>query len=314
MNKTKQLNQIIDEYTSNVVFGDILDSTTNEALAEHFHFRYACDDDEKFIFFFQRNMKELKRRYNDLLENESVEVDPLVVNLKARTISATNSGTLTDSIAKTLTGLDQWSKSESLSKSSTVSGTVEGTGSSTGSASYSDSHDNTRTDNLTQETSGQNIDRKLHSDMPQANTSPSSSIDYDDTISWTYVSDAQDSVGKNNNTVQDTGTVVDNYDASGSSQNTTTTSSETESTQTGTETHTKTNTDSLSKSDESEETRERTQSGSNSTAESESGRSNHLVSEILHEWENYIKETDAFLWLCKNLEKCFMSNLLYEEG
>lgn len=309
----KQLNKIVDEKSMDQVFGEILDSATNDALYEHFYFRYAGDDDDKFIFFLQRNLKELKRRYEDLLDVEEIVVDPLVVDLKSRTVSATNSGTVNDSITRTLTGLDEWSKSETTSKSSTVSGTVEASGSSTGSASYSDTHSNDREDNLTQETSGQTLDRRLHSDTPQANISSGSVVDYDDPISWTYVSDQQDTYGKNNNTVRDTGTVEEDYTGSGSSNNTTSTSSETESTQTGTEAGTKTNTDTLTKNDETEETRAKTISGSNGSTESASGRSGHLISEILMDWERYIKETDAFLWLCKNLEKCFMSNLLYDE-
>ena len=311
---TKQLNKIVEEKTKQVVFGEnILDSATVDSLLEHFFYRYACEDDDKFIFFLQRNMKELKNRYNELLVSESAEYNPLIIDLKQRTVEITNEGSTTDTITKTLSILDNLTKSETGSKTSSVEGTAESTGSSSGSASYSDEHGNTRTDNLTQTNSGQNISRDLHADMPQANVSPSSSIDYDDTISWTYVSDAKDTVGKNDSTIQDTGTVVDDYDASGSSQNTTSTSGTTETSQSGSEASTKSATEERTKSDETEESRERATNGTNSQEESISGRAGHLLSEILRDWERYIKETDAFLWLCKNLEKCFMASLLYGE-
>ena len=313
MSKTKQLNKIIEKYTSDGVFGNILDNATNQSLSDHFHFRYACDDDEKFIFFLQRNLNELKNRYNELLVVESAERDPMVIELKQRTIEITNEGTTSDTITKTLTGLDTISKTEGGTKSSTVEGTVESTGSSSGSASYSDEHDNTRTDNLTQTNNNQNINRQINSDMPQANVSPSSSIDYDDPISWTYASGAQDNVGKSDATIHDTGTVSDDYSASGSSQNSSTNSGQTESSQSGSETTQKTVSETKNKSDSVEETHEKEMNGTNAHEENIQGRSGHLISEILRDWENYIKTTDAFLWLCKELEKCFMPNLLYGE-
>lgn len=313
MSQTKKLYKIIEDYTDDGVFGNILDSATNTALKKHFYFRNACDDDEKFIFYFQRNLEELKRRYDLQLALEGEEYNPLVIDLKTRSVSATKSGSVSDTVTKTLNTLDSWEKLENTSKASSISGTAESDGTSSGSASYSDSHDNTRTDNLTESSSGTNDGRELHSDTPQANVSAATVGGVGDPITWTYASDIRDTHNANNNTTTDTGTVTDDYDAKGSSNNSTTTHGETSSTQSGTEDVEKTNSDKLAKTGTITDARSRTDGGEETQKENIEGRSGHLISEILHDWEIYIRDTDAFKWLCKQLEICFMPNLLYDE-
>lgn len=310
---TKQLHKIIEDKTSEVVFGDILDAATVEGLAEHFYYRYACEYDEKFIFFLQRNMKELKRRYEDLLELESGTYDPLVIDLKNRSLEITNANGFEDTNTRTINGLVRKLNNITKARTSSITGSNETSGTSAGTANYSSQDGNTRTNNLHESSSTEGKERQLHSDTPQANVSSSTVGDLDDPITWTYASDLRDGYNKDESETSNTGTVTDSGSSSGNSSNSTTTSGETTTQQDGSENGTEEHNGSIT--DETTITDEKTREATGSAVHDEtvSGRGGHLISEILLEWERYIKDTDAFLWLCKNLERCFISNLLYGE-
>ena len=312
---TKQLHQIIEEKGSAVVFGDILDNATQEALAKHFYLRYACDDDDKFIFYLQRNMEERKREYELFLnlETKTAQVDPLVIDLKQRTLSLTKSGAVTDSTSKTLSKLSNITENTENERNSSITAQATAESNSTATNEFSNSDSGTRTDNLTQTDNTTDKTRSLHSDTPQTNVSAATSGGVDDNITWTYASDLTDGYSHAQNTTTNTGTQSTSGSSSGSGENTSQTESETNNTQTGTETTEGTKTKQETGSGTETTTKTGSNNGNEDTEEQLEGRAGHLVSEILDDWARYIKKTDAFLWLCEELERCFMPNLLYGE-
>lgn len=313
--KTKQLNKIIEDNGEEYVFGTQLDTITQNALVDHFRFRYACDSDEMFAYYMKRNISESIDRYNALVDFEGQTIDPLLIDLKTRTAQVTKSGGQTESIVKTLQMTGSQSKEGSLARKTSLSGENVTSGTSHGENTYSSSDSSTRTDNLTHGDSGTSNERTLHSDTPQTNVSANTSQALGGAIAWNYATDLVDSYETHNNTQTDTGTQSQSGSSSGTGKNDTTTSGKTDSSQSGTTNDTTKETIAKSGMNSEDINTSRSDNSTGSTSESLSGRSGHLVSEICDEWERYIKKTKAFLWLCSELEKCFMSNLLYgEEG
>ena len=313
--KTKRLDKIIQEHGIEYVFGTEVDTITQNALVDHFRFRYACDDDERFAFYVKRNISESVDRYNALVEFEGQTIDPLLIDLKTRTAQVTKSGGQTESIVKTLQMTGSQAKEGSLARRTSLSGENVTSGTSHGENTYSSTDGSTRTDNLTHGDSGTSNERTLHSDTPQTNVSANTSQALGAPIAWNYATDLVDSYETHNNTQTDTGTQTQSGSSSGTGENDTTTSGKTNSSQSGTTNDTTEETITKSGMNSEDVNTSRSDNSTGSTSESLSGRSGHLVSEICDEWERYIKKTKAFLWLCSELEKCFMSNLLYgEEG
>lgn len=313
MQKTKTLNQILLTHTDAQVFGNELDAATIASLKKHFGFRYACDSDDRFIFYLQRNIDERLRQYNLLLEVESREVDPLVINLEERTKQLTGNTSKTFSISETLAKLSTITDAKEKQEDSTITGETESTGSSTASNTYESEDNSTRTDNLANSSTTTSNGRDLHSDTPQANVSSSTSGDLDDPITWTYASDLKDSYGRDITSGTNTGTQAIAGTSEGSGSNTSSNTSNTESTQTGAKTTTEDNTKTTNGTDTKTGNNTETDQTSGEEEAALEGRNGHLISEILEEWNRYIKRTDAFLWLCQELERCFMCSLLYDE-
>ena len=312
MSETKTIQELRQSYSREQIF-EGLDSATQLGLEKHFWYRHACDSDEKFLFFLHRNIEEIRREYNKYLDLQTMEVDPLIVNLKNRTkeLTGANSLTITDNgtVAHTIEVLNNLQKAET----SSLHGQKTSSGDITEDSTFSNQNGNTRTNNLQSTHEANSKGRNLHSDTPQANVSPNTSSDLDAQILWNYASDIEDNYTSENSEDADTGTVTDAGTESGTGRNVSETSGASETTQSASKTINDTGTKTTTESKTNNDSKTHTGSNSGSEEVEESGRSGHLVSEILGEWRKYITKTDAFLWLCDELEKCFMSNLLYGE-
>ncbi len=313
MSKTKTLNKILTEHTDAEVFTNLLDAATIKGLKAHFGFRYACDDDEKFILYMNRNIEERARQYDLLLTAEANPVDPLIINLEQRTKQLTGNTSKTFKISETLAKLSTIKDDKEKQENSTITGSQESSGSSTASNTYESEDNSTRTDNLANTSTTTGKGRNLHSDTPQANVASSTSGDLDDPITWTYASDLEDNYTSDTTSGSNTGTQTIGATSEGSGSNTSSNTSNSESTQTGAKTTTEDNTKTTNGTDTKTGNNTETNETEGNETTSLTGRSGHLVSEILEEWNRYIKRTDAFIWLCDELEKCFMPSLLYGE-
>lgn len=312
MAQTKTIQELRQAYSREQIFAGT-DAATQLGLEKHFWYRHACDSDEKFLFFLHRNIEEKQRQYSLLLDAEATQVDPLIINLEERTKQLTGNTSKTFTLSETLTKLATVTDDKEKQENSTITGETESSGSSTASNSYESEDHNTRTDNLANSQNVTSRSRNLHSDTPQANVASTTVGDLDDPITWTYASDLQDTSESDTTSGTNTGTQTLAGTSEGSGSNTSSNTSNTESSQTGAKTTTEDNTKTTNGTD--------TKTGNNTeTNETEgeetttlSGRNNHLVSEILDEWNKYVRKTNAFLWLCQELERCFMPNLLYDE-
>lgn len=313
MAKTKQLKKLLTEYTAAQIFPG-LDPLTQANLADHFYYRYACDSDEQFLHYVRKNINERVRQYGKLLADEALitTTDPLIIDIKNKTKNMTGSDSLSltgnGSISKTIEILNDLTKTEN----STITGTNQTHGTSEGDSSFSNTDGNTRTNNLASSNTNIGKTRALHSDTPQANVSAATSGDLDDPITWTYATDLQDGYSQDTFSSTDTGTITDSGTASGTGTNSTETTGITNSSQTGAKTITDEGTKTTTETSANTDTKSLTSSNSGQETEQLTGRSGHLVSEILDDWRKYIMKADAFLWLCDELDRCFMSNLLYD--
>ena len=310
MNKT--FKTIIDEQSASTVFNNIVDEATQQELIDYFYFRYVCDD-EKFTHFFKRNLNQYVKQYNNYLRVENITFDPMVTRYLERQVISNN----TSSGSKTLSGTESGTKGTINGGTITTvidnDGTLAGTDNKTLSNTYSNSQtvDEDGTNGNTKTAS--NRVRDIMSVFPQANVSAATSGSLDDPVSYAYATQMTDH--KDSSTVTDAGTntrdVSTSESGTGSGTNNTTISQTTtnDTTSTTTRNDTVNQTNSLTKSgSESTESEE-----SNNTTERLTGRENYDAATLLSHARDYIRETNAFMFLVSKLEKCFIGNLRYGE-
>ena len=310
MNKT--FKTIIDEQSETAVFNNIVDEATQQELIDYFYFRYVCDD-EKFTHFFQRNLNQYVKQYNDYLRVQNITFDPMVTRYLERQILTTN----TASGSRTKSGIESGTKGTVNGGTITTvidnDGTLSGTDNNTTSNTYSNSqtvdedgtNGNTRTSN--------NRSRDIMSVFPQANVSAATSGSLDDPVSYAYATQMNDH--KDSGTVTDAGTntrdVTTSESGTGSGSNNTTIN----------QTTTNDTTSTTTRNDTVNQTNSSTKSGSETTANEENsdvkerltGRENYDAATLLSHARDYIRKTNAFMFLVSNLEKCFIGNLRYGE-
>ena len=310
MNKT--FKKIIDEQSASTVFNNIVDPATQQELIDYFYFRYVCDD-EKFTHFFQRNLNQYVKQYNDYLRVQNVTFDPMVTRYLERQILTTN----TLSGTKTTTGTGSGTKATVNGGTITTvidnDGTLAGTDQNTTSSTYTNSQtvDEDGTNGNTRNTN--NRSRDIMSVFPQANVSAATSGSLDDPVSYAYATQMNDH--KDSGSITDAGTntrdVSTAESGTGSGTNNTTISQTT--TNDTTSTTTRNDTVNLTSSE--------TKSGSETTANEENsdvkerltGRENYDAATLLSHARDYVRETNAFMFLVNKLEKCFIGNMRYGE-
>lgn len=309
MNKT--LIEMINENTEETVFGNIVDSATQSNLKDYFYYRYVCDDD-KFIHFFQRNLRQYLRQYQQYLRVENTDFDPMVTRYLERQVLNTvnNSGTSTSSNAtsETLTGTNTGTVNVKTDNTTSTTGT-EGTTINENGTSYKTSD----TDNSYSETdasTGRN--RSVFSSFPQANVA-TSTVGMDDNVTMAYATTMQD----DKSTKNDTRNGTDNTDYTENGRTTETRTGSTNTTGnnivdgTTLQTNNLANSQNRNGTDETSTTSADTSNGN--LRERFTGRENYDSATLLSHARDYIMNTNAFMWYVAQLEKCFIGNLRYGE-
>lgn len=240
---TKQFNKLIDEVGKDVVFNNILDEATELELIEYFYYRYLCDDDDKFLRYFKRNLKIYKNQYEQYLRIQNTTFDPMVARYLERKF------------------VDKYNRLDNTTENGTRTNT----------STYDTDNESTANSTSTDKSSN------VFSDMPQANVSSYTGQDIDD-IDMTYATNM--TVAKNNGTDESSGTSTTNFTGENNI--------------------------------DIENTASRDTSYDLTHKEIYSGRDN-APQEMLDAARIYIVNTNAFVWLVQQLEKCFMCNLRYGE-
>lgn len=314
MNKTKTLAQTLQTKTKEQVFGsNILDSATVDNLADYFYFRYECDSEDKFIFFLQRNMKFYKKQYTDMLRVQNTEFDPMITRYLERqvlnTVSNTNSGT----IAGTEVGTKATVHGGNVTVNTTQTGRDNGTLTSQEDSQYSNSGSGTDSNTASGTDAKTNRARNINSVFPQANVSAATSGTLDDPISYRYATSMTDTQNKENgsNSSQSNGTYTDAENGTGRTTGSTTNTNERS--MTGQQTTTNNDTENVNTSNNTSKTTTTSGSEDSNLRERLTGRENYDAGTLLTHAREYIANTNAFMWLVNQLEKCFIGNLRYGE-
>lgn len=311
MNKT--FKQVITDKTEEVVFGNILDSATNAEIKDYFFYRYVCKEDEDyFIHLFQKNLKLYKNEYNQYLRIQHIEFDPMITRYLERQVLNQVDGSGTE----TLQGEKNGSRTDSNTGTITIKTDNIGTGTGTDEleTSASGSHTNSGTNGSTSSGTNEATDRtrNINSMFPQANVA-SATVGMDDTVSMAYASTMSDA--KSNHEGSDSNTTEGEFSENGSTTDSGTSSRETSTRDVFDGTSLQTN--NLAGNRTSTETDERTTSKENTESsnmrERFTGRENYDSATLLSHARDYVRETDAFIWLVSKLEKCFIGNLRYGE-
>ena len=310
MNKT--FKKIIDDTSESYVFDNIVDEATQQELIDYFYYRYVCDD-EKFVHFFQRNLKQYLKQYNGYLRVENIDFDPMVTRYLERQLITANYVTGSKNTTGTGNGTKATVNGGTITTVIDNDGTLAGTDQNTTSSTYSNSQtvdeDGTNGNSRTSSNRG----RDLLSVFPQANVSAATSGTLDDPISYAYATQMTDH--KDSGTVTDAGTntrdVSTTESGTGSGTNNTTISQTT----TNDTTSTTTRNDNVNVTTSDSKSVSETNSIDNNTNVTErlTGRENYDAATLLSHARDYIRDTNAFMFLVGKLEKCFIGNLRYGE-
>lgn len=312
MNKT--LNQVITDKTEAVVFSTILDEATQAEVKDQFLDRYVCcEDEDRFIRLFQRNMRRYVKQYNEYLRIENIEFDPMITRYLEREVvnkvNTTESGTISGSTTGTklttnggnttiktdneVTGNGHSNTQESGTLNSTTSGAESGT--SNENKNYSD-----RT-------------RDLLSVFPQANVQPATSGSLDDPVSYTYATQMNDKLSKGNSTDAITNSKNSNGSENSRSSNTGNTTTSNSEVLDGTQTVTIATNTNIQNNSTDNKTTSATGTEDGKLRERFTGRENYDTATLLGHARDYVAQTNALRWLVDKLEICFIGNLRYGE-
>lgn len=314
--KTTQFYKLVETKTKDVIFADILDEATQDNLVEYFYYRFCCDNDEKFIRYFKRNMNQYKRQYEQALRIETTDFDPMVSRYLERKYvdeyTRTDNETETNTDSKSTTGTDKTAYlnggTVTINAENTVTGNYENDGTT------NDNTTKTNTQEVTDTTVINTVDtsRTIGSLFPQT----SLEIGTSEIGDLTYASNMADVKTTHDEDTTDTtsGTSTDNITGIVKTSNTGTDSTET----TGETTETRNLNGSQNKTLDITEAlsgNKTTEANSNynlTHKEIFTGRES-APHDMLDRAREYIYNTNAFMWLVKQLDKCFMANLLIEE-
>lgn len=313
MNKT--LDQIITEKTEEVVFGNILDSATNTELKDYFLDRHVCCEDvDRFIRLFHRNLRIYKKQYNDMLRNENIEFDPMVTRYLERQV-----------INKlTSTGTENTTDAESATRLITNGGTVtlktdnittdNGNSQERGTAGYTDNLSGTTSNSHSDNENHQDRTRNILSIFPQANVGSNTSGNLDNNVAYDYASQMTD----NKNKGDKQGHATDNGTHSDVNTGTSNRSNNIDSTNRNVldGRQTQTNNSNSNRADTKNTTQNVSSSGEENSNLKErfTGRENYDSATLLTHAREYIATSNAFMnFLVPSLTKCFITNFRYGE-
>lgn len=292
---TKQFNKLIDDVGSSQVFNGIIDEATQQELIDYFYYRYLCDDDDKFIRYFQRNLRIHKNQYVQYLRIQNTTFDPMVSRYLERKYQDTYKRDDISTEAKQSTNNNEYTSNNSTTNTGTIDDDRTIKNNETVSNTENTTSNNSKTSN--------NKQSSIFSDMPQANVSSYTGQNIDN-IDMTYASNM--TVGKNDLTEsgENTQAITGNKTLDG------TTTDKNKQTQNlaGTSNTTFTGNNSIN----GETTVNNTTEYGLTHREIYTGRDN-TPQDLLDSAREYIVNTNAFKWLVSQLDKCFMCNLRYDE-
>ena len=296
-----------------------VDSDTKTTLDEHFMFREVNDDD-KFKFFYQRNLNLHYHQYELLLLDELSQL-PDLVDYKEYIINQKKTGkTLSDTISNITSKItsDTESKLREITDSDTYSGTDAKTGTEALASSYSEDNDlsasgskgNTGTQTTAQTVDGKHI--HIEKALPQSLSYASSSAGVIPDLNWGTAS-GQSQDADSNGTTQRTDNLsestsnTENRDISGSGSDTTTFN--TTNTKNGSHSSTMNEDTGITKSGSADINESKSKA---STADEKTGE--YKRREVMTQFEtilrenlwDYIRNHHAIETLFDYLEPCFM--------
>lgn len=310
MNKT--LNQMITEKGESTVFGNIVDNATQALLKDYFYYRYVCDD-EKFILFFQRNLKQYLKQYNHYLRVENTDFDPMITRYLERQVlnKTTNNGS--ETITGSETGNKYITNGGSITRKTDNTATGNGRTNNNTTGSYSDYSDVENTEHTAGEENTEQRNRDILSVFPQANVSAATSGHLDDPVSYAYATQMTDHLAKGSKEDnRNTNGEVETH-ASGSTTGNSNTTQNTTNVLDGREVTTQaTNQNTQNNLTNRKNAQNQNEENSN-LRERFTGRENYDAGTLLEHAKNYISNTNAFMFLVGKVEKCFIGNLRYGE-
>ena len=308
--KLNKFNQIIIKYSKTNVFNNIVDNATQDELIEYFYDKYACEEDEKFLRMFKRNLRMYVKQYNKLLRNENIDFDPMVTRYLEQ-----------QNITKGSNTLQRNRNDEHRDNESKQNNIITNTDNS-----YSDNRNQNQREtssahsdengsvNLTTQNNGGSTDTDRHKDInaqfAQANMGNLSInpdvVDVNYATQSNNAKDIRDNThndttterGTNGLTINGTGQVDTqlNRQDVGTSNGKSVTTDNTEKEKNGTLSSAINETSKM----DGQETIQKT------------GRENYSPAQLLEAARNYIATTNSFIWLVSKLDKCFIGNFRYE--
>ena len=307
MKKTKQFKDFLNED----LFLDLIDVESQAQVVDHFYDRYVTNDD-KFVHYFNSNIKRIADQYYDMERIESIQFDPMVTRYLEQedTKRRQRTNTINDSIT------DRGMGSTTIEDTATVKTDNETTDSLSSrfqgeqSGSFS-----TRTETDIDEQTANSDEvrtRDLISNTPHSNVSSSTSMDLMSPITWNYASGLTDHGEDGTHTSHKTGDdVVAETGSNSDEQDNTTTQSGTTvldgtqlTTRTAGTTANTTNTRTGLKEGEDNE---------NETLRKIYTGREGIAADLLDKARKYLRQSRAIEWLFDELEICFMQDLLYGE-
>lgn len=264
------------------------DEALIDDLTDWFYYRKVVDN-ERFERYFRRAIKRYSVQFYNYLRIESTDFDPLVSNYLERQIKrSVNRASSETANASRIGGGGHTTRT-----TSNDTGVVDTN--TTGSATNRGTSDTTSEDSTDTTSTGTSNTKSKHGETPQAAVGSGGSMALD----WTYLSSQDENETHDSNTTQgesegETHTVsTDNSTTAGTSR--------TQSTANGTATTTTTD----NSNETNESTREMNGNENGEDRERMTGR-NQSPQEMLTAAREYIESTNAFNWLIKKLDDCFM--------
>lgn len=265
------------------------DDVTKQALVEWYYYRKIVDND-RFARYFRRYLTAAENQYYNLIRIQTTDIDPLVGNYLERQIL--RKGAQTERATDTTKATTSRTTTTDATGKTSTTGESTTTGTSTGNAKMTN-----QTTGKTNETANENDNtRSKHGETPQAYVGGGSD---GMALDWSYLS-SQDQTQTNidresetNNTTTETGETTSSGTNTGK-VNTTTEGENTDKRTTVETTGTDNSGDTSKTASTSDDTRERL------TGRQESPQ------DMLKRAVEYVKATNAFLWLVDILDVCFM--------
>ena len=308
----KMFNQIITEQGAENVFGSILDSATNDLLEDYFYYRYVCDND-KFVHFFQRNLKQFKKQYNEYLRVENIKFDPMITRYLERQVLNTTTNNGSETITGSETGNKYITNGGSITRKTDNTATGNGRNNTNTSGSYSDYSDTERSEHTAGTENTEDRSRDLLSVFPQANVSSATSGDLDDPVSYAYATQMTDHLSKGEKEDNRNTSGEDETHASGSNSGTSATTTNTTNVLDGREVTTQATNQNTQNNITNRKNSQSSNEENENLRERFTGRENYDAGTLLSHARDYIANTNAFMWLVSKVEKCFIGNLRYGE-